>query len=55
MDQTAILQKAEANGGFVSQSMLEKESGWDSSRNRFYETLFRPKSFRTIFLLCDNG
>ena len=34
MDQTSILQKAESNAGFVSQSMLERESGWDSERSK---------------------
>ena len=34
MDQTAILQKSESKGGFVSQSMLEKESGWDRARSQ---------------------
>lgn len=34
MDQTAILQKAESNGGFVSLSMLMSECGWDQSRSQ---------------------
>jgi ESCRT-II complex subunit VPS22 len=34
MDQTTILQKAESNGGFVSQSLLESQLGWDKARSQ---------------------
>ncbi len=34
MDQTAILQKAESNSGFVTSGMLGEELGWDSERSR---------------------
>ena len=34
MDQTAILQKAESNGGFVSLSLLSSEFGWDQARSQ---------------------
>ena len=34
MDQTAILQKAESNGGFVSLSLLSSECGWDRARSQ---------------------
>ena len=33
MDQTAILQRAEANSGFVTASLLAKELGWDAERS----------------------
>ena len=33
MDQTAILQKAESTGGYVSLSILKEDLGWDSERS----------------------
>ena len=44
MDQTAILQKAESNGGFVSIGMLASECGWDPARSQ-----------RAIDLLIGDG
>jgi len=32
MDQTALLQKAESNGGFVTFELLRGELGWDHTR-----------------------
>ena len=33
MDQTAILQRAEANSGFVTAALLATELGWDGERS----------------------
>ena len=34
MDQTAILQKAETNSGFVTAALLAKELSWDGERSK---------------------
>lgn len=34
MDQTAILQKAETNDGFVTASILQSDLGWDGNRSQ---------------------
>merc|ERR1719458_1138499 len=42
MDQTAILQRAETNSGFVTAALLAKELGWDGERSgRALEQLTR--------------